>query len=719
MPFDQLLGTVWRAKFSLLAAAILAGALGFIGARLAPVRFLGEGQLLVESREPVIPELSQGGVAAAGPVGLVRVRTEADIIRSRRLAEEVVRSLDLTDALTSTLAGQAAPATEGWRDWLLAWPRAGRTALLALLGVEPAPEPVEDRLSEAVTEVRKSLDVRTADNSSVITLRFVAPSPVLAAAVVNAAMERYLALDLAAKEETTAQANRWLTERLVALRAEVETADQRVQALLRQFGLTQTSLGSTDALAVREEQDRSATARQDVSRAQSALDSALRPGRGGAAQALSSPAIQNLLEREGEILQRAAGLAQRLGDRHPDRLAAEGELRGIRRQIEIETGKVVATLQRDLDAARIRLADAERALVTARGSARSSRDAEVMLSQLQREADARRQIYQAFLTRVEQTRLSSAQFASARIISPAPVPSRPAGLPTGIMVLFASFAGLLLATAIVVLRRATDGTVGSVGELVMLTGRPNAASLPRLRGGNRNGMATQVLDDSQSDVAETLRGLRIKLQSVAPSGSGCCALVVSSEVGDGKTTLSASLARLAAADGMRVLIIEADMRRPRLAQVLGVVQSGPGLEAVLEGRSNVADAVLIDDRSGLHCLLADRSARHPQVLLQSAAFGELLQAARQRYDFVVIDSPPIMHVADALSLAPLSDAVLFAVAWKRNTRRMVAAAIQRLPEAVRARTATVFTQVRRGRLDPLDYYHGYSGSAPPSPRLIR
>jgi len=703
MPFDQLLGALWRAKFAILLTGLLAATIGFVGVRLGAPRYVGEGQLLIENRRPVIPELGQAGADA--PVGLSVIRTQADIFRSRQLAEDVARRLALAEREDVHGTGG------GLRDRLLAAPRAWREALLDRLGAPDAPAPAEDRLADAVAGVQRGFEVRTADNSSVITLRFTAPAPRLAAEVVNAAMESYIAADLAAKEETTSRANRWLSERLVSLRSDVETADRQVQDLLRRTGLTQTAAGSTDAQQVREEQDRLATARQDVSRAQSALASAQRPGRG----ALTSPAIQALLDREGEIIQRRESLAQRLGERHPDRLAVEAEWRGVRRGIEAETGKVVAGLQRDLDAAQARLADAQGALTGARSTARNSQDVEIQLAGIRAEAEARRQIYQAFLLRVEQTRLAQAQFASARVISPAVPPTRPAGPPVPVTVILCGFVGLLLASTVAVARRLADRTVGSVGELTLLTGRPSAASLPALGGGIRRGMAAQVLQDGQSDVAETLRALGVALRAAVPAGEGCCALVTSPEAGDGKTTLAASLARLSAADGMRVLLIEGDMRRPQLAGVLDAPRGALGLEAVLDGRAKVHEAVHVDPGSGLNCLLTG-SVRNPQALLQSDAFARLIRAARQHYQLVIIDSPPIMRVADAVIVAPHADAVLFAVGWRRNSRRTVREAMQRLPEAIRNRTATVFTRVRRGRMDPLDYYHGYSGR-PAQPRL--
>lgn len=708
MPIDHLLRILWRAKLLLLTAAVLAGSLGYVSTQFVPPRYAAEGQLLVESRDAMIPELSQNQPGMV--IGVQRIRTEADILRSRRVAEEVVRAMEARGTPIETGPG------EGAADRLLATPRAWRAWFLRrVLEREPAPEPERDRFAETVDLVEKHLLVRTADNSSVITVRFRSGSPEEAAAVVNIAMERYLAIDLAAKENTMATANRWLSDRLVQLRADVEAADLRVQQLRRSAGLTQTALGTTDALAVREWQDRLVQAQHDLAKAQGALDSITRR-RAGYAEVLGSPLLQQLRDREAEVGMRSASLGQRLGNSHPDRLAAEAELRDIRRVIAGETQKLVSALQRDVETARAQVVETERALAGARTTARGTSDAEVLLEQLTREADARRQIFQAFLARAEQTRVATAQFPSARVVSLAAAPKRPTGLPNAVIAVFSALVGLLLAAAATLLKRAPNTGFSNVNELVQVTGRPNVATLPRIRGGARRGMATKVLEDVHSGVAETLRAMRLTMQALPAQGETRCALVMSAEIGDGKTTLAAALARLSAADGMRTLLIEADLRRPRLGDILGQPVRGRSIESVVVGETELDDAVIVDGRSGLHALLSDRSVRNAQGMLQSPAFKQLIQDARQRYQLIVIDSPPMMRVADALVVAPHSDVILFTVAMERTPRRLVEEAMRRLPPTVQMRTATVATQARRGQLDRIGYYHGYSRPAPALPR---
>ncbi len=713
MRLTDLLSLLWQRKLTLITAALIAGLLGYAVTKAMPVRFAGEGLLLVESRDQAIPELNQ--TVSANTPSAQRIRTEADILRSRALAADVVRELGLADkpekeGLGAAISALVAPVTTWVRDSIASLLQPQLDENGQPLGAAPL-----DKVGLAVEEMQKNLSIGTAENSNVVVVRYVADTAEEAARVVNTLMDRYISQEVNAKRDTTLQANEWLTERLTALREDMEAADRKIEAYRERTGLLETSQGTITTLQLGEQQTRVAVARQELARAQAALDSALRSGNRGSAatEALTSPTVQALRTREAEIGARSASLAQQLGRNHPDRLAAEAELRDVQRQIGSEISKVVASLRREVDAARDRLAEAQSSLTSTSRTARTGAQAEVGLLALTREADAKRQIYQTFLTRAEQTRMASAQFPLARVISPAVAPYRPSGAPASVVAAFAAFVGLFLMAGLLILRRLTHGAFNSVQDLVSMTGIQNVGSLPALGRGRRNKMPALVLDQGQSGIAETLRALRLNMQTVAGGGPANTVLVTSSAIGDGKSTVASSLARLSAADGMRVLLIETDMRRPQLSAIFGAPWPGRSIEAVLNGETRFEDAIQVDERSGLHLLLSDRSSNNPQALIESRQFAELINRARREYRLVILDSPPVMRVADAVVLSQHSDAVLFAVGWERTSRTVVMEAMRRLPRSMRARMATVMTRVRPGRLDPLGYYEGYSKSASP------
>ena len=208
-------------------------------------------------------------------------------------------------------------------------------------------------------------------------------------------------------------------------------------------------------------------------------------------------------------------------------------------------------------------------------------------------------------------------------------------------------------------------------------------------------------------MVETLHALRFAIQAMNPEAACTRVLVTSSIQDEGKTTLAASLARLSAASGMRVLLVEGDLRRPTLSRMLRL-QPKITMEKFLSTHGLLlADAVQVDAKSGLHCLTASGSAPNVIAALQSSRFSELMIEARASYEMVIIDSPPMMHVVDPLIMSKHSDVILFAVAFGRTSTALVAEALHRFPPDVRSRVATVLTRIPQSEAAWHGYYAGY------------
>ena len=186
-------------------------------------------------------------------------------------------------------------------------------------------------------------------------------------------------------------------------------------------------------------------------------------------------------------------------------------------------------------------------------------------------------------------------------------------------------------------------------------------------------------------------------------------VVTSSEIGEGKTTVAAALARKTAADGYRVLLIDADLRRPRLAAAMNL-RPEKTLEAVLNGSATLNEAVLRDPQFGVHCLLSQGNVANAMRVLASDRFKALLAESKAAYDFVVLDSPPVLRVADAVMLAKLCRHILFIVGSGRVPGELVIEAVQRFSEEDRGKIIPLLTRVRPSEMNPRDYFGGYGVS---------
>lgn len=702
--FD-LLQRLWRQRQILALWGFICGAAALGAMQLFPQRYSSEGLLLIENREPQILDI--GSSAASTPPPNNRDHTVADVLRSRSLMGDVVHALNLTKD-SGIDAGVRLPPTIA-PIWASVY-KSMRTIAerVGLIPTEASQNRASDaEADDAVEYLQKHFKIDMTEGSRLVSLTFEATNPLLAANVVNSLMDRYIASDIQQKREMMTQANHWLSERVVELRKEVDAADRQVQDFRREHNLVHVEAGSLQAVQLAADQAQLSFARAEYSKLSSALSTMQDQVRSGATgtssqEVLASPVIQALRQRETDLYQRLDLSTQRLGSVNIDRQAVEEELRTVHRRIAAETQAILVSLTRDVAVARDRVAALEQRVAVSGALAGETADAEVTLAGLQRDADVKRQTYNSFVVRADQTQFASSQFPSVRILSRA-VPAPRAESPHTIqIVLFAIVGGITLGAAVLLLRKRLDSKIRSVVDLAIATGLPVLGSIPMIK----RSMEVAVLEEEGSLLAETLRAFRINISWKAVAGRGTTVLVTSSTIGEGKTTIAASLARRLAADGIKVLLIDADLRRPRLKTLLDL-SADRSIEKVIADGLPVEDAVQIDKRSGLHCLVASGRTSNPLGLLTSDAFSAMITKVRETYQVIILDSPPVLRVADPILLSRWIDMTLFIVRSNLTTIALVSEALRRLPEAQRSNITLALNQVRRRQADPRDFYSGY------------
>ena len=348
--------------------------------------------------------------------------------------------------------------------------------------------------------------------------------------------------------------------RMVAVRASGATSTRRGPGRGASTGFpgSQPSGGYSGRLAfcaqLNQNEQELSNAGQDLTKAQASYDTATgsavsRPG--SRVRSVGFALIQRLRDRESES-NRLANLSERYGDTSPYVRPLTAELGAVRQQITSETTKIImrwaATSRRRKSGSRTsRLWWPRQAQAGERGRA------EATLAQLNQDVDAKRHVYTAFLTRMEQTQLTSTQFPSARVVSVAAPPPKSDGWPLWVIVFLGMIVGAFIAVAVILARLALGGRISSVKDVELITGTPPITSIPALRGAvDGRPIAARILDVSHSRLAETLHALSYSIQEMNPDAACTRVLVTSPLQGEGKTTLAASLARLSAASGKRV-----------------------------------------------------------------------------------------------------------------------------------------------------------------------
>jgi capsular exopolysaccharide synthesis family protein len=381
-------------------------------------------------------------------------------------------------------------------------------------------------------------------------------------------------------------------------------------------------------------------------------------------------------------------------------------------QIDYEIEKMRRRDGVSIAGARVQALESSLQILTEKVS-RTNQD-EVQLRALQREADAQRAIFETFLNRSKETEQPGLEQPDARIISRAAVPTQ-ISFPRPIPILTIAFvlAGCIGIAAMFALEAVESGIrssdqaerqlgVGVLGIVPITESERRLQSAPNLE--------DYVIERPLSGHAEALRSIHTALLFRKQQSETSQSILLTSAIpGEGKTTLVCSLARVLARAGHRVIAVDCDVRRPSLHELFEL-RERPGLTDYLNAFTEIKDLVQIDEASQAHFIAAGASVAEPQVLLRSPRMRQLLDYLKTRYDIVLLDSPPVLIVTDALEIAALCDRCVLVVRWRKTRVPAAQHALQKLTDAAAKVAGVVLTQVNlkahmRNRYGYGNYYY--------------
>lgn len=511
--------------------------------------------------------------------------------------------------------------------------------------------------------------------------------PQKAASLANAIAQAYVADRLKSRYEGVQKASTWLSDRAAYLRAELSRSEQAVQKFRVDHNLLGTPAGSLTDQQLSELNVALINARAEISakRAQYQQVEKLQAA-GGDIQSipdvLQSVVINALRAQLSGVTRREADLQLKYGERHPDVLSAQAERRDIEGQIAAEVQRLIGNLKNEVDAAEAREASLTRALDSVSNRSEVEGQVGVQLRDLERIAAANKELFETFLSRAKLTEEKSTLLNSGvRVITDAGVPGSPSFPNRPLFAALGVVFGIFFGGAGAVLRELFASGFMAKKQIEDELAVPVLASMPRMSGWSKDVRAQPVAYLERkplSRYSEAVRRLRLGIQATPElDGPPRLMLVTSAMPGEGKTTLALSLACSAAADGERVLVIDADLRLSATTAFFGMADK-VGLVDLLTLPVKAANAIHLDERSGISLLPAGARTRNPPALLASARMRSLLDEVRGKFDTVIIDAPPVGPAADASILARHVDKVVFVVRWRETSREAVAEGIRHL-----------------------------------------
>ncbi|MBO9557444.1 MAG: polysaccharide biosynthesis tyrosine autokinase [Caulobacter sp.] len=675
-------------------------------------RYTATAQVMLDVRTEQVTDMS--AVLSGLPADSSVVDTEVEVLRSRSLAARVVKQLHLDQ---DPYFNPYAPGAGGGRSFLPFLKKA------AAPNAQVSPIEAQRRAELVVDNVLQGLKVRRSGLTYLIVIDYTHPDAAQAAKLANAFADLYLTEQLEAKFDATKSANEWLDGRVAELRDQLQEAEAQVQQykiannLLSAEGATLTEQEisglNTQLATARAEQAetdaRLATARSQLARGSNGED---------VGEALTSPVVQQLRKQRAEKSAEVADLAGRYGERHPDLLKAKRELADIDSQIQAEIGRIISALEAKAQVSRQRTNSMAGSVASSRGVLAGNNRASIRLAELQRKADSVRTLYETLLARFKQTSTNQGiEQADARVVSKAKIPTRPSSPKPSLNLALGIIMALGAGAAAVVLAEVLVAGLFTEDEVERRLGLPYLGSVPLLSSAAEAKIsrtlspADYLLEKPLSSFAESFRKLRAAILFSKVGETTKVVAITSSLPGEGKTTTTFSLARTLASAGSNVVIVDCDLRQSAINRFLKTPPT-VGLLEVLNGVATL-DQALIDDASGAKILPLAKASYTPRDVFGSPAMHRLLAELRSRFDLVLLDTAPLLAIADTRVLAPSADAVVMLARWKKTPVKAILSALSLLKGRGIFVAGVALTQVdlkaqsRYGYGDANYYYKSY------------
>jgi succinoglycan biosynthesis transport protein ExoP len=652
--------------------------------------------------------------------------TEAAIIRSRDTALAVVERLDLVNHPAFNAALR--PPQPGTLEIGKAWLARG----LTLVGIEtefaakrepaaalaPARSLEPEHLVGAFLGGLESIPV---ERSRLIKIVYTSTDPALAADAANAVAELYIEGQKKAKGQATTEANSWLDQRVREVHEQVIRAQQKRDEFRRQAGIIQLGDLSINAEQLAVVNSRLLEARTVRQQAEARYAQVAKLTRSGAAlesvpEVLSSALIQNLRLQEIEAGRKIAELQTQFRDGHPKMVLAKAELADARAKLQSEVEKIASQLQHEVDLARSTEATLQAEVQRLQQQMEEQNDAKVTLDLLESELQASKQLYETLLARYKETEVqdSTVQRQDARIISTALPPGGPFYPQKKLLVGVAFAASLVIGVVLAIAIELLDYGFRSLSQIEALTGLPTLGMVPLIVRKEVNRRPHQLAVAKPGSVyGEAVRTLRTALILSDSERPPRTIVVTSSVPNEGKTSTALSIACQSAKSGQRCIILDCDLRQSSV-HVHCDLPNRVGLADYLVGKARLEEVIEIDAVSGTHLIPAGARAPNPIDLLGSPQMRRLVKALSQSYDLVILDTPPVLAVSDALVMVRHVDATVFLIRWEKTRRQAAMSGLKLALEAGANLAGVVLSQVdvkRHAQYDYADsgyYYGGYN-----------
>lgn len=709
----NLYATLTRRWPVVLGATLVVMALAVVWLIQTTPIYTATTQLLIDPRKERV--LREEAVVGDLALDTSSIATEVSLVQSFSVARRVVDKLQLER--NAKFAGKPGFSFIAWIKSFL--PQGGTETDAD--GSQGAEEAAAGDLTPtkvaAIGAVQDGITVKRVGPTYFIEISYSHPDAALAAALANAVAESYLVEQLEARYQGARRAATWLSERVAALRGQLELSERALAEHRAKHNLVTAQAGTLAEQQAQEINAQLVAARSQTVEKRAKYEQAQRILAGGAgiesvSAVVDSPAIAAMRTQAADLGRQEADLLTRYGPEHPSVVKLRAERGDIRRQISQEVARVVQTLKTDFEFALKKEQSLETSLQELTG-AKGNDQAVIRLRELERDAQANRVLYESLLTRFKEAeQQTSLQTAESRVIAPAFEPGVPSHPRKGRTLILALLAGLAFGIGAGFLLEQIESGFVTVEQLEQATQFPVLAIVPQLEQrervveGRTLSIPEYVAVKPLSRFGESIRSVRVSALMSNIDQPPKLILVTSSVPSEGKSTVVQSLAYSAASSNQRVLLIDCDLRHPSTSKAFKL-HEGPGLTDLLMGQAPPENVFVRGALPNLTVIPAGTTTRNPPDILGSERIRALLASVKQNYDVVFLDAPPLSPVIDSAILSKIVDKVIYVVHWRSTPRDLVLRSLQSIDNPRQKIAGLVLNNAQLRMMSSYSSYYSY------------
>jgi succinoglycan biosynthesis transport protein ExoP len=679
----QYLNVVMHFKWRIISLSVFITILAALIVMSITPRYIATAKLLIESNEAKVLSIQE--VYGLDASREEYFQTQYEILRSRKIAENVVKKLNLVEQPNYNFQLADISPFVKFKENI----KNQFTSLLPFLPqkspVDYTPEQLQiSKQNYAVSKVAKNLLISPITNTQIVNISYEDEDPKLAALIANTVGDVYIESYLQARFDMTQKATTWLNESIEGLRVKLATSEKQLsdfyetEQLVNIDGVVGLARDELQKLSQQLLEAQASLKQNEFIYKQVVESGANLAELSSLNEVINHPSVVSVKRSEVSSQSRTFELSKVYGPKHPQMIAALAELESIQASLANQIKVLVSGITVDFRNAGEKVAVLKNDVEQAKQRFRELTNLDNRSKILQREVLINQQLYSSFFTRLKETNeLGGFESANARLMDVAKKPGGPAKPKKGLIIAAAFILSIGLGVFLAIALDALKSGIRTLDDVERKLSQRMLGLIPWEAHKKKDNIPLRhFYDNKHNTFSESVRTLRTSLQLLNIDKPSKTILVASSVPKEGKSTVTINLG-FALGQLHKVLIVDSDLRRPTLGKQFDLPGFQPGIANLIAGTHTLDECIVHDEYSGVDLICAGTVPNNPQELLASEQFKKIMQDFTTMYDYIIVDSAPIQAVSDAVVVSNVCDSIVYVVKYDSTSHKMINSGLSR------------------------------------------